>query len=103
MKKLFTLVTLCVVANAVSAEVITLKCEGTNASGETYSETVIFSPDEGWSMLESLGATMTGSVSADYIDAFMSQLRIDRRTGTFTQGRGDAMFKGKCAKNDTKF
>lgn len=103
MKRFFTLAFLCALANVASAEVITLKCEGTNASGEKFTDKVHFSPDEGWSKLDYIEIKLTGSVTADYIDVFLSEMLINRKTGEFTKGKGEKMFKGTCVKNDTKF
>lgn len=103
MKRFVTLILLGVCASAALAEVINLKCDGKNAIGDTYSTKITFSPDQRWSEVENMGIRMTGSVTADYIDLFLAEMRIDRKTGEFTKGKGEKMFRGKCEKNETKF
>lgn len=103
MKRFFALVVLCAAANVAFAEVITLKCDGTNASGENFTDIVQFSPNLGWAKLESSPIKLTGAVSANFINVFLGQMMINRQTGEFTKGQGEKMFKGNCIKNDTKF
>lgn len=103
MKRLITLAALWAVANVASADVVTLKCDGKKPSGEAFTVKINFSPDQGWSKMDGLDVKMTGSVTADNINVFLLEMWIDRKTGAFTQGKGDAITKGTCVKNDTKF
>lgn len=102
MKSLFTLIALFTLTNVANAEVITLKCEGKKDTGEPFDTRIVFSPDERWARLDSVALRMTDAVSADYIDVFLWQMRIDRKTGEFTKGKNKEI-KGVCIKNDTKF
>lgn len=85
------------------AEVITLNCEGAKQNGEPFKIVLTFSPDHGWVKSDSSYDTMRGAVTAEYINAFIYGMTINRKTGEFTQGPSDNLVKGMCVKNDTKF